>query len=976
MFVLLLFFASGATALVYEVLWSKYLTIMLGSTVQAQTVVLAVFMGGLAIGNRLFGKLSMTIKNPLLGYGVMEILIGVYALFFPNIYRAADWTFVAIGSNFSTATFALLLLKLFISVALLLIPTVLMGGTLPLIASWIEKQPGFEFGARVGIFYAVNSLGAMTGAGLAGFYLIQNYGMVGTLALAATANILIGLVAGFLAKHHQFEVGAPKRTADTAANIEPVETPPAAASWFAMLVALTGGVSMGLEVLSARSLALIAGGSLQAFALVLMSFILGIGLGSMIISSTQAARRYSIHMIYALLLIAASFVLFNVVFIEQGTLLYAQARYGLAPNSVGYVWHRLFLAIFSFFVLGLPAACLGSVVPLSIRLLQGSSRALGDQVGRLLTANTIGAVLGVLITGFVLMPLLGVRVAFAALAILLMVAAAFIAVMRSHKRVAVVAMAMIASSILLVSFTGENWRYVLGSGVYRMRNIYPTKEFWKVRKATTELLYYKDSADATVAVERSPESRDTEPQTTLRINGKTDASSRGDLATQYLVAHLPMMAKPDAKNVFVLGFGSGITGGALLGHPIERLTIAENCGPVLEAGHYFNKWNRGVLTNARTTIRRDDARAVLKLGQTKYDIIINEPSNPWVAGVASVFSKEFYELCASRVVDGGIVAQWFHSYEMNDYIVMMVVRTFASVFPNMEIWETQQGDLVFLGSNKAWDSSPAQYQKLFDLPRVRADLAELKITTGVGLWAKQLASQKTAFAIAGDGPIQTDDFPILEYAAPEAFFRGEEARTLHLYDERTMQFPLASKDKIQTLRALPLELLVGAYSYGTSNPDIRAFLTAMVNRSNGGSDRVDPLGHIVFRTANSYPEHPPIPLNSTPEFTECLKLEAQILRNPANWKEPAARLEQILTSLMEKENLSPRDFRPSYYAAFLARHAIGDTDYHTAFRLLQLGLAFPQERDQLFFLSRVLDRIVPPDLLEEFRRKDKFKALE
>src|SRR5688500_1121289 len=144
MLVLLLFFASGATALVYEVLWSKYLSMMLGSTVQAQTVVLAVFMGGLAIGNRLFGKQSASIKSPLLGYGIMELLIGFYAFAFPWIYGAADWTFVTVGSRFSTATAALLFLKLIISVALLLIPTVLMGGTLPMIAAWIQRQPGLE----------------------------------------------------------------------------------------------------------------------------------------------------------------------------------------------------------------------------------------------------------------------------------------------------------------------------------------------------------------------------------------------------------------------------------------------------------------------------------------------------------------------------------------------------------------------------------------------------------------------------------------------------------------------------------------------------------------------------------------------------------------------------------------------------------------------------------------------------------------
>ncbi|HVK59649.1 MAG TPA: fused MFS/spermidine synthase [Candidatus Kapabacteria bacterium] len=973
MVVLLLFFASGATALVYEVLWSKYLSMLLGSTVQAQTVVLAVFMGGLAVGNRIFGSRSKTIKNPLLGYGIMELLIGVYAILFPSIYSAADWTFIKVGSNFASATYLLLALKLLISVVLLMIPTILMGGTLPLIAAWIQKQPAFESGARVGIFYATNSLGAMTGAGLAGFYLISTFGMSGSLALTATANIVIGLVAGLLGKREQNEIdyGSAPVAAKTPATTPSPMAAPASSTWFAMLVALTGGVSMGLEVLSARSLALIAGGSLQAFALVLMSFILGIGLGSIIISSSQAARRYGIHMIYGLLLAASAMVVLNVVGIERLTILYSQARFGLAANPVGYYWFQVSIALFAFLILGLPAACLGSAVPLSIRLLQGQTDSLGDQVGRLLTANTIGAVLGVLVTGFILMPLLGLRGAFATLALLLMAAAAYIAFKRADRTAGIIAVAFIGVSFAFIISTGENWRHVMGSGVFRIRDTFLTADYWERRKQQTQIHYYKDSADATVAVEQQ-RSLPGEPvqQTILRINGKTDASSQGDLATQYLLAHLPMAAKPDAKNVFVLGFGSGITGGALLGHPIERLTIAENCGPVLEAGRFFAEWNRGVLTNSRTVIRRDDARAVLKLSQGKYDVIVCEPSNPWVVGIGSVFSKEFYELCSSRLSDGGVVAQWFHSYEMSDYIVMLVLRTFAASFPNMEIWDTQEGDIVLLGSNKPWNSGPAVYQKIFDHPQVRKDLGQLNITTGVTLWARQIASQKTAFAIPGDGPIQTDDVPILEYAAPQAFFMGVDARRLNYYDERLAQFPIAAKEKVTALRALPEHVLLSSFSpYGSCNTDLRIYTTAVANKASGALARFDPLGHVVFRDPSSYPESPVIPTNATPEFAECLKLEARILRDMQNWREPAARIEQILSSLAERNILAPRDFRPGYFAAFIARCAIGDGDYRAALRYLRLGFIFPQDHDQLLFLSRVLDRIVPREIVSEFERE-------
>ena len=455
--VVLLLFASGATALVYKVLWSKYLSMMLGSTVQAQTVVLAVFMGGLALGNRLFGKRSGTIKKPLAGYALLE-----FSLVFTRS-RSLTFTPRLIGLSSPSAPILrrppgrFLFLKLLISVVLLLIPTVLMGGTLPLIASWIQKQPRYESGARVGLFYAINSLGAVTGAGLAGFYLIQTYGMSGTLLMTALVNLFIGLIAAILSKMHEEDLVANKPSVEHPAPVAPAAVPPATTLWFAMLVALTGGVSMGLEVLSARALALIAGGSLQAFALVLMSFILGIGLGSIIISSSRAAHRFGIHMVYALLLAAATLVVINVVYIEELTTLYSRARFGLALNPVGYIWHQLSIAFFSFLILGLPAAFLGAAVPLSIRLI-GAAQSLGDQVGRLLTANTIGAVIGVLITGFILMPLAGLRGAFATLAILLMAVTAYIALKRANTIAATIALALIGISLASVVSTGENWR--------------------------------------------------------------------------------------------------------------------------------------------------------------------------------------------------------------------------------------------------------------------------------------------------------------------------------------------------------------------------------------------------------------------------------------------------------------------------------------------------------------------------------------
>lgn len=968
MFVLLLFFCSGATALIYEVLWSKYLSLILGSTVQAQTVVLAVFMGGLAIGNRLFGHRAAKFESPVLVYGILEMIIGVYAFFFPKFYSAGDAVFVAIGSKFASVGALLFVLKLSISLCLLLLPTVLMGGTLPLLASWIQRQPGIESGARVGIFYATNSLGAVFGAGLAGFVLVQGLGMVSSLELTGLANVAIG-VAGFIIGKREMIFGHTSFRQPEVDNAAALAAPPAPSPFrFGLLVGFTGAVSMGLEVLYSRALALIAGGSLQAFALVLMSFILGIGLGSAILSSMGVARRHGLNAIYVLLLAAAAIVVTNVVFIENWALFYSQAKYGLAQNPAGYRWHQIALAAISFVVLGIPAAFLGAVVPLAIQLMQGASNRLelGNQVGRLLTANTIGAVTGVLVTGFVLMPYMGLRGAMALLALLLIAVTAWIAFQREQSRVLTGAAVIGVVSFLGIVSTGENWQETFSSGIFRLRNAYITREWLEMRKARSELLFYKDSPDATVSVEKSGDPED-HGQITLRINGKTDASSLGDLSTQYLLAHLPMMAKPDAKKAFVLGFGSGVTGGALLGHPIEQLTIAENCRPVLEAAVFFQQWNRGVLTNSRTRIFNDDARAVLKLNPDRYDIIISEPSNPWVAGIGSVFTKEFYELCASRLTDGGIMAQWFHKYEMSDNIIYLVLRTYAAVFPSMEIWDTQDGDIVLLGSMKPWESSPAQFQKVFERPAPRKDLADVGITTGVSIWMRQVASQRTAFAIPGDGPIQTDEFPLLEYHAPMAFFVGQQANQLYGFDERTLQFPLADPVKVKVLRALPDRLLIDALHYfGSSSPDMKTYFQYLVAKNQSGAGRsIDPMGMIVFKPQESYPEKPAVGTNASPQFVELLQLEADIVRDDSKWPAAAARMEGILTQMVAANHLRPPDFAPHYFAAMLTRFAIGRDDKALALRALRLGFVFNMNDPQLEFLSRIMDRSFDPKLLQE-----------
>lgn len=836
--ILMLFFGSGATALIYEVLWSKFLSQMFGSTIYAQTVVMAAFMGGLALGNRLFGRWADRRAQPVPAYGMLEILIGLYAFLFPTLDRLTDHIFVALGTPIAAHSGWLLALKGGLSAALLLGPTILMGGTLPLLAAWLQKS-STDAGRRSARFYSVNSLGAVLGSGLAGFWLVQHYGMIATLQLTALANLIIGTTAVIIGR-------TPVTVAPAAPAPAEVDTLPGTLRRAGLIVALTGAISMGLEVLSARSLALIFGSSLQSFAIVLMAFILGIGLGSAWIASSRWAGRASEKMVAVLLCGAALWVTLLVFNIEHWVDLYRLIRTGLGRTEMGYFYQLVLSTGMALFILGVPAAAIGAVLPLMIRAVSAGGAPLGAKVGTLLTWNTLGAVTGTLLTGFVLMPLAGLRAAFGSLALGLAFVALLVAAQRRWRSGMLVTAGACGFALCLFFIGGEDWRNVMSAGLFRVWETKYDPQLMPLRKQHIKVRFYEDAPDATVSVEEvdgiiAPASLG------LRINGKPDAGTGLDLSTQFLLANLPLMVKPEAKDVFVLGLGSGITAGAVLPYPVEKLVIAENCAPVIRAARLFGDWNRHVLDDPRTHVETEDARTVLKLHPQKYDVIITEPSNPWTVGIGSVFSREFYELAAQHLKPGGIVSQWFHVYEMNDDILKLVLRTFNSVFPYMEVWDTRNGDIVMLGSMQPWPTGPDVFRQGFAINRVRTDMMMIDIRSPEALLARQIASQRTGFAIAGPGPLQSDLYPILEYEAPEAFFMGNGTRVLEQYDERTRQLLLAPPEKNAALRTLSASDVQFIFSdFSTMNGELYGCIFG------NGAGRTVPC---VFQTAT--PTIPP-----------------------------------------------------------------------------------------------------------------------
>jgi predicted membrane-bound spermidine synthase len=839
-----------------------------------------------------------------------------------------------------------------LSAALLLGPTVLMGGTLPLLAAWLQKSAP-DAGRRSARFYSTNSLGAVLGAGLAGFFLVTWLGLPVTVQMTGLVNVFIGFIAVGVAKLQADKAGASAPLAEAPQSVS-VPAPERARlfRWGCVLVALTGAVSMGLEVLASRCLSLIFGASLQAFAIVLMAFILGIGLGSAIIASPRRKDWPKEITTIFLVLGAATWIGLLVYRIETLVDLYRYARSGLNNNSIGYNYLQVMTGMISMLVLGLPAAALGSVLPLWIRVLSENSELLGQRVGRLLTWNTLGAVGGVLLTGFVLMPHVGLRGSFAALALVLSGVALLMAWV-SGRRLPAVAAGLVGGLLVIISATGgANWRTVLSCGVFRWREKEISAGPMEDRLKNERILFYEDAADATVAVEER--SQGIGAGRSLRVNGKTDASTRGDLSTQVLLAHLPLMARPGAKDVFVFGLGSGITAGSVLGHPIERLTIAENCDPVLRAAQFFAPWNHGVLTNTRARVIREDARTVLKLTSQQFDVIIAEPSNPWTIGVGSVFSREFYEISARRLKPGGVMAQWFHVYEINDGIVNLVMRTFGSVFPVMEIWDTSNGDLVLLGSQQPWRSDRAARQQLLTRDGPRHDLAEIGITNPEALLARQFASQRTGFAVAGPGPVQTDDYPILEYQAPRAFFIGALATRYEFFDERTWQAGIAPAEKVSQLASLDeaaLKTVFGEYRSATS--DMKVHINSL---NNGGLELMG--GGMrppwAFTGVHSAGLQPP-PMAATNSIARQLfEAEVSLHSEPAKRLEAIKQIQKILEGATAYEH--GQGWSATYYTCLAAQASLSLGDSARARKVLFRGLLLEPNSETMQYLARIMER--------------------
>lgn len=793
----LLFFLSGAAGLIYEVVWARQLTLFLGVTAFAHTAVVTAFLAGLAVGAIVFGRLADRRSDPLRLYAILELVIGAWALATPWIFQAIQGIYLQLSSTLGWVGPQAQALRFGLALLALFVPTALMGGTLPLLIRALTGSVT-SLSRTTSWLYGINTLGATVGCFAAGYLMLPSLGIRGSVFLAAALNLTIGVVAWVVLPHRGRgrEGGSGGLHSLPPKEVEPRPGDPdelgrGRSRLLLIGFAVSGFAALVYQLAWIRVLHLVIGSSVYAFSATLTTFLAGLALGSLLWNRLSSMRGWV--SVSARLREAAWLELLTAVFAVAGLRLVGWLpQFFLQGAEIGMHqdFGRFQLLIFSLSaLLMLPATlALGALFPLVTALWVRDATALGRGVGSAYAVNTGGTILGALVGGLVLLPWLGVQTTLIVGAVLhFSMACAFrIAGSAGAQRLPARWLGFAAVGFVWLVFTTPPWdRELMTAGVF----FNPDRTLadfgvdgLRAAADRRQMLFYQEGVDGVVSVIRSGESR------TLLINGKPDASSGADLPTQVLLGQLPMLLHPSPRSAMVIGMGSGVTAGSVATHSgVETLQVIEISKEVVAAARFFEPENGGVLDDRRLEVVYADARNHLLTDNQRWDVIISEPSNPWLTGVANLFTLEAFELLRSRVAEGGLVAQWFHTYNMSQEDLRSVFRTFHEIFPHVSVWNPSSGDLILIGSLHVHSLDYPRLVQAFAQEGVSADLGRIEIRSLDQLVLTYLLDTQGLEAFAGDTPLNTDDRPRLEFGAPRNLYKATTELNLRDLTSRSSQ---------------------------------------------------------------------------------------------------------------------------------------------------------------------------------------------
>src|SRR5574338_267480 len=723
---LFLTLATGFSGLSYEVAWQKYLATLLGSHSEATAAVLAIFLGGLAVGYSLFGATTARFTGRarargeaprlLFFYGAVESGIGVWVLVFPWLFGLAD----AVSFRFPWPEHQIAAFAFDVVLTVLLIgpPTVLMGGTIPILTQALAHD--LEDATRVHAWiYAFNTLGAFLGALAAGFVLVPLLGLDGLLHAMGCINLGAGLAFVLLQRR--------TRAAPAARAPAPAREGVAGGSFapYAAVALLSGFAMMALQTVLNRVGGMAFGASHFTFAMVVAVFVLCIALGSFVVSALPRIPPLAIVVSQWLL-----FGLLTVLYLGlDDTPYYSHVLRSLIRDEpLGFWLYHLvaFLGILA--VLLLPVGLSGALLPLLFHHLRREMGDLGAVAGRLYSWNTVGSLLGALLGGYALLIWLDLHHVYAIALAALALSAGLLTwrVLRTPPVLALLACALALGGLWLL----PAWRPDrMASGTFRLRQ--PTNvtyagpgRFFAAARGEYRTIFYDDDPTSTVTVRESYLPTGLASRSIIN-NGKSDGNMQGDYPTMAMMALVPALLADDASRAFVIGYGTGVTAGELAALAETReITVAEISRGVLRAAPLFDYGNQSASRNPKVHVTRGDAYRALLRSEGRFGVISSEPSNPWGVGIEMLFSREFLEAARARLAPGGVYAQWMHLYEIDEETVDIVLRTYAQVFDHVAVWFTMGPDVLLLGFQSDAHA--------LDVERIAERFAQPDFTAGFG----------------------------------------------------------------------------------------------------------------------------------------------------------------------------------------------------------------------------------------------------
>ncbi|MFQ5524841.1 MAG: spermidine synthase [Thermoanaerobaculia bacterium] len=760
---------SGSAALVYEVVWSRQLSVFLGITIRAEAVVLAAFMIGLTLGSRYLGTLADKAGRPLALFAGLESAIGAYGLVSAFLLPALAPWYARIASPLELSTASGDLTRFAVAAVALLLPTFLMGGTIPaLVRGLLEREETGEssVGAVVGRVYALNTLGAALGAFAAGFLLLPALGTTWTLLAAAAINLLVAIAAG-LASRGESGGATPADRGARSEAADPSVRPDRQATLIGF--GIFGAAALAIQLGWVQALSQILGSSVYAFALTLSGYLAGLALGGFAFTLWTTRRRPPPALGAWIATAAGVAVVLGLVGFDRLPRLFLMAFRWNLETRLG--WLVAFSFLVAWCLMLVPTTLFGFLSPLLANDC-ARRRSVGRDVGAAYAVNTAGTTAGVMFAGFWLLPQVGLQNTLLLGSLGLVVCGSVLLLARRPRPGRARAKAFVLSAVFLAAIAlAPRWDPALTtSGPFinasRILDLPDGEDFRAAMRDRNRVLYYAESAVGSVSV------RDVGADRLLVINGKTDGSRLGDRRTQLALGHLPALLHPEPEEVLVVGFGTGMTPAAVSAHPeVRRIDVIEISPEVIEASRYFAAENRSVLFDPRLRLHDADARNFLLASPDHWDLIISEPSNPWIRGVANLFTLEYFELARGHLAPGGVMGQWFQSYGMSSDDLRSIVRTFTDVFAYVTVWSPQPGDLILVGSEAPHAFEASRLLRIERLPEIAQDL-DAAGWQGADSFVRMLLQDAATSATFGkEVPANTDERPRVEFNAPRHLYR-------------------------------------------------------------------------------------------------------------------------------------------------------------------------------------------------------------